>query len=173
MKHSKAPKYPSAATGFALKTAVMLTACASVFGVCAHAQQDPRIEIGSLNCTVAGGSGFIFGSTKTLNCNFVGPAGSERYRGKISKFGIDIGTTTVSNITWGVLAPTNTVGKGALAGLYSGVTGEATVGLGVGANALVGGSKSSIVLQPLSIQAQQGLNIAAGIAQLTLYAADE
>ena len=44
------------------------------------------------------------------------------------------------------------------------------MGLGVGANALVGGSSKNIILQPLSVQAQQGLNIAAGVAALQLRA---
>ena len=59
---------------------------------------------------------------------------------------------------------------GSLNGGYGGVSAEATVGLGVGANALVGGSNKSIILQPLSVTAQQGLNIAAGVASLQLRA---
>jgi hypothetical protein len=94
----------------------------------------------------------------------------DRYSGTINKFGIDIGTTTKSVVSWAVFAPTAALKNGALAGSYGGVSGEATVGVGVGANALVGGSNKTIVLQPLSVQAQQGLNIAAGIAALELRA---
>lgn len=42
------------------------------------------------------------------------------------------------------------------------------VGLGVGANVLVGGSQNNITLQPLSVEGMQGLNVAAGIGILTL-----
>jgi hypothetical protein len=55
-----------------------------------------------------------------------------------------------------------------LAGTYAGATASATVGVGVGANVLVGGSGNSISLQPLSIEGNTGLNVAGGIAQMTL-----
>jgi hypothetical protein len=139
--------------------------------VTANAQGKPRIEVGVLECRVAGGTGFIFGSSKDLACVFKKQGRDERYLGTISKFGIDIGKTTQSVIAWAVLAPTSDVPPRALAGSYAGVSGEATVGIGVGANALLGGSQKSIVLQPLSVQAQQGLNIAAGVAALKLRAA--
>ncbi len=57
---------------------------------------------------------------------------------------------------------------GSLAGNYGGVTAGATVGVGLGANVLVGGSNNSIALQPLSIEGNTGLNVAAGIADITL-----
>jgi hypothetical protein len=129
-----------------------------------------RIEVGVLNCTVAGGTGFVFGSTKSLSCVLNRPGRDERYSGTISKFGIDIGKTTTSVISWAVFAPTANLPNGALDGDYAGIAGEATVGAGLGANALVGGSNKTISLQPLSVQAQQGLNIAAGVASLQLKA---
>jgi hypothetical protein len=57
---------------------------------------------------------------------------------------------------------------GALTGGYAGGTASATVGVGIGANALIGGSGNTIALQPLSIQGSTGLNVAAGIAAITL-----
>lgn len=129
-----------------------------------------RIEVGVLTCSVRGGTGFIIGSTKDLRCTFHRPGRDETYHGTISKFGIDIGITQQSAIAWAVLAPTANVPPASLNGNYGGVSAEATVGLGVGANALIGGSNRGIVLQPLSVQAQQGLNIAAGIAALQLRA---
>jgi Protein of unknown function (DUF992) len=129
-----------------------------------------RIEVGVLNCNVAGGTGFIIGSTKRLDCVFKRAGRDERYTGTINKFGIDIGQTTASAIAWAVFAPSADIASGALAGDYGGISGEATVGVGVGANALLGGSTKTIALQPLSVQSQQGLNIAAGIAALNLQA---
>lgn len=129
----------------------------------------PHIEAGVLNCRVSGGTGFIVGSTRNLNCVWSMPGGRrERYFGVINRFGLDVGSTVESQIAWGVLATTSRYGPGALAGTFAGVGAEATVGLGLGANVLVGGSMSSIALQPLSVQAQQGVNIAAGIAALEL-----
>jgi di/tricarboxylate transporter len=55
-----------------------------------------------------------------------------------------------------------------LAGKYVGASGSASLGLGVGANALVGGSHRSIALQPLSLEGQTGVNLALGIAGLTM-----
>jgi hypothetical protein len=127
------------------------------------------VEVGVLTCKVYGGVGFVFGSTKDLDCVFEGiSGGKDRYVGAINKYGLDLGFTGSSLIVWTVLAPSSDVPEGALAGNYGGVSAEATVGLGVGANALVGGSAQSIALQPLSVQGQQGLNVAVGIAELQL-----
>jgi len=136
----------------------------------AEAQAQARVEVGVLTCTVRAGTGFIVGSTKELRCRFNRPGRDEFYHGTISKFGLDIGATKQTAIAWAVLAPTARLRPGSLNGTYGGVSAEATVGLGVGANALVGGSNKNIILQPLSVQAQQGLNIAAGVAALQLRA---
>jgi hypothetical protein len=150
---------------FARLSAVGL--CAAVFALAmpAHAA---HIEVGFLNCKVSGGIGFVFGSSKELECVFKGPHGSEDYHGSIDRFGIDLGFTDGAKMVWTVLAPSKDVEAGALAGNYAGVSAEATAGLGVGANALLGGSHKSIALQPLSVQGQEGLNIAVGIAELRL-----
>jgi hypothetical protein len=123
-----------------------------------------------LTCVVHGGPGFIFGSSKDLDCTFKGPRNIEHYYGSIDKFGIDLGFTDRSKIVWTVFAPTKDLEPAALAGNYGGVSAEATVGLGVGANALLGGSHNSVALQPLSVSGQEGLNIAVGITALHLRA---
>ncbi len=128
-----------------------------------------HVQVGVLTCKVAGGPGFVFGSSKDIECKFEGINGlKEPYHGSITKFGIDIGFTGSSYLVWTVLAPSSNVPEGALAGNYGGVSAEATVGLGVGANALLGGFQQSIALQPLSGQVQEGLNIAVGISELSL-----
>jgi Protein of unknown function (DUF992) len=127
------------------------------------------IKIGTLTCNIDGGAGFIIGSTKDADCLFR-PAGHgriEHYSGSIGKLGVDIGVTGETVLGWVVFAP-GQLKRGALRGHYTGVSAEATVGLGVGANVLVGGFKRGINLQPLSLQAQTGLNVAAGIGSLTL-----
>ena len=88
---------------------------------------------------------------------------------KSKNFGIDIGRTRVSKLSWAVFAPSKSVEEfGRLAGSYGGVSGEVTVGVGLGANVLVGGFDKSIAFQPFSLQVQTGLNIAAGISSLEL-----
>jgi hypothetical protein len=128
------------------------------------------VNVGSLNCKVAGGSGFIFGSTKNLSCLFTRADGTgERYSGEIKKYGVDIGFTDGAYMIWLVFAP-GQVKKGALAGNYAGASAAAAVGLGLGANVLVGGSNDQIALQPASVEGVTGLNVAAGFGQITLRA---
>ncbi|TCD15074.1 DUF992 domain-containing protein [Oricola cellulosilytica] len=130
-----------------------------------------RVEIGVLDCVVSGGTGYIFGSTKDVGCTYKPADGApeETYFGVISKYGVDIGTTEASYMTWAVLAPTDDPYRpGALAGDYFGVSAEATVGAGIGANALLGGSDETIALQPLSVSGQTGLNFALGVSELEL-----
>jgi len=130
-----------------------------------------RVEVGVLDCVVEGGSGFVFGSTKDVTCTYSpakdGP--TESYFGTISKYGIDIGKTDATYMKWGVLAPTSDDFRpGALVGDYYGVSAEATAGAGVGANALIGGSKETISLQPISVSGQTGLNFALAVSELEL-----
>jgi uncharacterized protein DUF992 len=129
------------------------------------------VNVGSLTCNVAGGMGFVFGSSKDISCLFTRTDGvAERYTGTINKYGVDIGFTKEAQMVWLVFAPGN-IAKGALAGNYGGATASATVGVGAGANVLVGGSGSQVTLQPVSVEGSVGLNIAAGIGSLELKAA--
>lgn len=144
-------------------------ALAAALATATPASAKSGVKIGALNCRVEGGVGLILGSSKKMSCRF-NPAGggrTERYTGRISRIGVDIGFTTKSYMTWAVFAPGKTK-RGALAGSYGGASAEATIGVGLGANVLIGGFKKTIALQPLSVQGQEGLNIAAGIAGLSL-----
>jgi hypothetical protein len=131
--------------------------------------QAQGVRVGALTCNVSGGFGFVFGSSRTLNCTFSGSGGRiQHYVGTINRFGVDIGYVRGGVLVWGVFAPTVTPGPCALAGNYGGATAQATVGVGAGANVLIGGSANSISLQPLSIEGTTGLNVAAGIASISL-----
>ncbi|HMN85162.1 MAG TPA: DUF992 domain-containing protein [Bauldia sp.] len=128
-----------------------------------------QLRVGVLECIVDPGIGFIVASSKALKCTFTPSAGApERYSGRISKLGLDIGVTGRSIIVWAVFAGQSGYSPWSLAGNYFGISAQASVALGVGANALVGGSDKSLVLQPISVQAQMGLNLAAGVAGMTL-----
>ena len=69
-----------------------------------------------------------------------------------------------------MLAPRANPPPRSLAGTYGGIGAEATVGYGIGANALIGGSRRGFILQPLSVQAQTGLNSRRASGQLVLSA---
>jgi hypothetical protein len=133
---------------------------------------EARVKVGTLSCHEKSGWGFIFGSSHAVRCTFSNGARVERYDGSISKFGLDVGYQQSGVLLWEVVAPTDHFGSGALAGHYGGLTAGATVGVGLAANALVGGSTTNIALQPLSIEGSTGLNLAAGIADLTLHPHD-
>lgn len=146
--------------------AMALAGAAFLFAAPANA----AVKAGMLTCHVSSGWGFIFGSSKDLRCLFQPPEGAvEHYRGTINKFGVDIGYTQAGVIAWGVFAPSSSVHPGALSGHYVGASAQATAGIGLGANALVGGFRHSIMLQPLSIEGSTGLNVAAGIGSITLH----
>jgi Protein of unknown function (DUF992) len=131
--------------------------------------QAQGVRAGVLSCNVASGFGFIFGSSKSVNCSFSPPGGPpQHYVGSIDKFGVDIGYTSGGVLVWTVLAPTTSPAPGALSGAYGGATASAAAGVGVGANVLVGGSGNTISLQPVSFEGMTGLNVAAGVAALTL-----
>jgi len=146
--------------------ALELAGGAVAFGTPAQAQ---AVKAGIMTCNVASGFGFIFGSSRSVNCTFApGGVAPQHYVGSINKFGLDIGYVEGAVMAWAVLAPTNNPGPGLLAGTYVGATGSASVGVGVGANVLFGGFGNSISLQPLSIEGSKGFDVAGGIAEMTL-----
>jgi hypothetical protein len=134
--------------------------------------QPSRIELGTLTCSMSSSIGLIVGSQKNVNCIFRGRPGEpeEAYTGTMTTIGLDIGITTGGVIVWTVFADTNRF-AGMLAGKYAGATAEVSVAAGLGANVLVGGSHRTVALQPLSLQGQVGLDIAAGVGELDLHPA--
>jgi hypothetical protein len=150
--------------------AVLAAALAMVVG---PSDAQPRqVQVGTLTCSMSASIGLILGSQKNLNCVFRGQPGEpeEAYTGTMTTIGLDIGITTGGVIVWTVFADTNRY-AGMLAGKYGGATAEVTIAAGLGANVLVGGSNRTVALQPLSLQGQMGLDIAAGIGEMELHAA--
>jgi hypothetical protein len=143
---------------------------AAALGMFAQAHADPSgVKAGMLTCNVNSGWGLVFGSSRRLDCTFSPDSThTDRYLGKINKYGVDIGYTSGGVMIWAVFAPTNSVSPGSLSGGYAGVTGGASVGVGANANVLVGGSGNHISLQPVSIEGATGLNVAAGVASIQL-----
>lgn len=127
------------------------------------------INVGTLTCDVDPGVGYLIGSNKDVICVYRGNGKTEHYVGSISKLGLDLGVTGNQTIVWAVFAP-GSLGKGALSGNYFGASAEATVAIGVGVNALVGGMKKSVTLQPVSVSGQTGLSATLAGASLNLHA---
>lgn len=145
-------------------------ASAALFAAPAEARY---LQLGLLDCEIGGGTGLVVASSKPVTCTFRPSDGSfarEAYSGVLSKFGVDLGVTDQGTLTWAVLAASwDPYDSGALAGTYVGAGAEAAVVTGGGANVLVGGTGRAFVLQPLSVQAQTGLNVSLGVAALELY----
>ena len=153
-----------------MRKLVLLIASALVAAATLPAMAQQPAKVGALTCDISGGIGMIVTSKKTMACTFAPMRGAQEvYVGSINKFGLDIGATSQGRMVWAVFAPTSRK-VGALAGSYVGASAEATVGAGLGANVLVGGSNRTISLQPVSVQGQQGMNLALGVSDLELRA---
>jgi hypothetical protein len=148
-----------------------LAAAASLFALSSTAEAQSRVRVGVLTCEVAPGVGLIVASQRDIRCQFR-PEGRraprEAYIGRITRVGLDLGVTGRGVLAWTVFAATPRIARWQLAGDYAGAGAQASLGVGLGANVLVGGSRRSIALQPLSVQAQTGLNLAVGVGNLTL-----
>ncbi len=120
---------------------------------------------------VSAGIGVIVGSQEDVDCTFTPSASGQTqvYTGKITEFGIDVGEINKAKMAWLVFAPASR-SEDALAGTYGGVSADAAIGIGLGTKVLVGGEHGTVSLQPVSVQAEKGLNVAAGVTSLTLRA---
>jgi hypothetical protein len=146
-------------------TSILFLSC---WSLPAHAE-GYTVKTGYLTCHEASGWGFVFGSSRDLHCSYSSNGGRvEYYSGSVSKFGADIGYLKSAVIVWAVAATTKDLRPGALQGNYGGATASISLGVGAGANVLVGGFDKSIALQPVSFEGQNGLNVAAGVAALNL-----
>jgi len=133
----------------------------------ANAQQ--RLQVGVLECAGGPNVGYVVGSTTQLECLFKSDGRRpEPYVATLQRIGVDLGFTQNTGLAWAVYAPTYRLGRGDLAGSFGGVGANASFGVGVGGNLLVGGSNNAFALQPLSLQGQPGLNATAGIVDVQL-----
>lgn len=148
-----------------------LGAAALVMAFAAPASAQQRVQAGTLECSLSSSIGMVVASQRNIACNFKPNGGPpEAYAGTMTRIGLDIGITGGGAIIWAVFTTTNLY-SGMLTGTYVGASAEMSVAAGLGANVLVGGSNRAVALQPLSVQGQVGLNIAAGVSQLELHLA--
>jgi hypothetical protein len=150
-----------------LATATIL---ASLLMTSGNALAANSVNLGMLVCDMSKGIGFVLIEKQKMTCEFRPVAGgNEIYAGKITDFGIEIGEIKEGHLIWGVFAAALLdMQPGALNGNYIGVSADAALGLGVGANALIGGTGKGFILQPLSVEGEIGINIAAGIRTVSL-----
>jgi hypothetical protein len=137
-------------------------------GIPAHAQGS-TVRQGMLSCRTSASLGLIIGSTQSLACQFRGNSGAiQDYYGRINRIGLDIGITAGGVMAWAVLGSSSATKPGALTGRFVGASGDISLGVGAGANLLIGGTAQSVSLQPLSLEGQVGINLALGVAAMTL-----
>ena len=149
---------------------LLISGVVALFTVATAEGQTAKVRAGTLTCKGKGSVGLIIGSKERLNCTYA-PAGnrpSRQFTGTVTRFGLDIGIKGKSVIVWTVLGSTTALPSESLGGTFVGAAADASLGLGGGAKVLVGGNNKSVVLQPLSVQAQTGVNLAVGISGLKL-----
>ncbi|QOZ73162.1 DUF992 domain-containing protein [Bradyrhizobium arachidis] len=153
-----------------LKGLLAVGICTFLLAAPAHAQRQP-VRVGGLTCETGPRVGLLISSRQRMNCVFRSNTGQlYRYLGRITRLGVDVGITGGGRLFWSVLAPTSHIGPGTLRGAFVGVGGNASLGIGMGANVLVGGSNRTISLQPLSVEGVFGLNLALGVGLKALLA---
>jgi len=149
--------------------AALIAATTSVTVTSPSDAEPRRVQVGTLACSLSSSIGLVLGSQRNVNCDFSSSgAPVERYTGTMTRIGLDVGVTTGGAIIWAVFADTDRY-AGMLSGTYAGASGEVSIAAGLGANVLVGGSDTTVALQPVSVQGQVGLNIAAGVGALELH----
>ena len=152
-----------------MRLSTLTIATAALVASIASADAMPAVRAGILQCQGGQNVGFVVGSVTSLQCVFESNGSPpEPYVATIRRFGVDLGFTQQTQFAWAVSAPSSRVARGELAGNYGGVGANASVGVGGGGNFLVGGPANSYALQPISVQGQTGLNVAAGVADLEL-----
>lgn len=149
--------------------AVILAACALSSSLGAPARAEVQVTAGWLTCNVGSGWGWVIGSSRNISCVYSPTDGTpQRYAGQIKKFGVDIGYLSAATMKWAVLAPTTDPSPGALTGDYLGATAAVSLYYGAGANVLFGGFDRSVALQPVSVEGNQGLDVAGGVGAVSL-----
>jgi len=153
-----------------MRLSTLTLATLALLAPIATANAAPQVQAGVLQCQGGENVGFVVGSVTRLECVFqsANARRPEPYVATVKRIGLDLGVTATTQLAWAVSAPTTQLPRGALAGSYGGFGVNASVGLGAGSNFLFGGPNNAYALQPISVQGQTGLNVAAGIAGIDL-----
>lgn len=157
---------------FRVRSAVIAVVPFLVMSIPLAAQEAQKAKVGMLTCQTSASIGLIVGSHQRLRCRFAPDNGGpqEYYSGHVGRIGLDVGIRAAGVLAWAVYAPSKSIHYGSLAGTYVGASGDISLGIGVGAKALVGGSHNAVALQPISLEGQVGINVALSISSLKLSA---
>jgi hypothetical protein len=157
-----------------MRFSLLSFACLSLLAApLARAHEDifasPPLQAGVLECQGGANVGHIVTSTESFDCIFRSEGRPPQpYLATVRRYGVDLGITSETRMAWAVSAPADQFGRGELAGHYGGVAANASVGVGFGGHFLVGGPANATVLQPIGLQGQVGMNVAAGATDLEL-----
>lgn len=153
-----------------IRVSTILYSCLILLLASPAAQAQGPFRVGGLTCDTGLRVGLVLGSRQEMRCVFRATRTGHRYiyAGTIRRLGLDVGVTRAGVLFWAVFARNSQIGRGTLRGHYVGASGNAALGLGFGANALIGGSRRTIVLQPLSVESQIGVNLALTVTRLGL-----
>lgn len=131
--------------------------------------QQSWAQAGMLRCNLDPSVGFVIFGHQSMQCKFQPVSGAiQAYDGAINTVGLDLGVSGGGRFAWAVFGSASGIPVGALAGEYVGASGDIGLGVGVGANVLVGGSNRSVALQPVSLEGSMSVEAVAGLSQLKL-----
>jgi len=152
----------------------VLMISAVIFPQGVYAQDEKSgAKFGVLTCEPIAGSkrNLLIRSSVDVICVYEDGDVQEHYKGESGiGLGIDLSWTSNEVIKWAVVAPSSDLRPDnfALVGKYYGAKAEASAGVGLQANVLVGGGDKSFTLQPVSVGGQTGIGVAAGLGYLYL-----
>ncbi|MEM7404064.1 MAG: DUF992 domain-containing protein [Pseudomonadota bacterium] len=152
------------------RQALMLISCIALMPSAMAAEDATRLGILTCNSIPGTRVNLIIRSTTDVHCQFKNADGKvEHYIGETGiAFGADL-TFAKEQETFAftvISASALEMGKHLLAGRYVGGKASASVGLGVGAAVLVGGDRDNFTLQPLALEGNTGVGLAAGLGFL-------
>ncbi|HMN51107.1 MAG: DUF992 domain-containing protein [Xanthobacteraceae bacterium] len=149
----------------------VFAALAAVFTFAVTPAEARYERVGTLECRVAPNVSFIIGSVRHASCAFypINRGRVHRYRASIERVGLDVNISAGGVLVWAVHAHNRRLYPGDLRGNYTGASGNITLGLGIGGNVLVGGSRNTVALQPLSGEGNVGVGLSVGVGQLRLH----
>lgn len=146
-------------------------AVSTLIAATSSAQASVRIEAGTLNCTLEDRTNIVIYSDAVYTCT-LRAAGDWLtdgvYRGEIKRYGVDLDWKAEEILSWTVLVLVDQKWDGPIEGDYAGVGADVALGLGIGANVLLGGLDNNFGLQPLSLEGQEGFGAAAGVEHFLL-----
>ncbi|MGE0194483.1 MAG: DUF992 domain-containing protein, partial [Methylocystis sp.] len=116
-------------------------------------------RVGTLQCRLLGNGISVLVENQQMDCIYSDDAegaAPAHYAGTLTKVGANVTINGPGQLAWGVVAATNHLGPGALAGTYVGPEVSAKIGVGGGGAVLVGGSDNTFSRQPFTGEAGSG-----------------